>query len=355
LVTDDRLGQGLKGSGAGRPWAAPISASVLVELSWGLGDVLLATSAIRRLRDLRDDLTIRFRTYAYNQTSHYGLEYPHGCPAEMLYHNPDIDEIIDWSRPIPPTDLRVALRYAWFGGPSLDYPIQAHYWENLGLEWEPGQRFDAVYTVTGEELAWGEHRLRAEQHGPYLALTPQTGWAGKAWSIEGWADLIAWCRRQGVTPIVMAGHRLMGAPWDSRGVLNLSGELDVRQSGAILQLVDHAVMTEGMLSNLRFALGRRAILLTCATLTGVQIWTPPELTTEVRMMGGRPEAYPLEPAKPAIVLAAARLACEPCMWRRGHENNRSPDIPPASIAHCPAGASLRDISAKTVTDILELE
>ena len=70
---------------------------------------------------------------------------------------------------------------------------------------------------------------------------------------------------------------------------------------------------------------------------GVQIWTPPELTTEVRVMED------------------GAAACEPCMWRRGHENSRSPDIPPASIAGCPEGRSLRDITADQIIHILELE
>ena len=201
----------VKGPTTGPPWEGRICASILIELSWGLGDVLLATSAIRRLREMRDDLTIRFRTYGFNRGPNYQLEYPNGCPAEMLYHNPDIDEIVDWARPLPPVEAIIPLRYAWFGGPSLDYPIQAHYWENLGLEWEEGQRFDAVYTVTDNDLAWAHHRLRSAD-GPSLVITPQTGWAGKAWTDEGWGGLIAWARNNGVTPVVMAGHRLNGAP-----------------------------------------------------------------------------------------------------------------------------------------------
>ena len=341
---------------AGDPWETPLSAgmSLVVRLAWGLGDVLLSTSAIHRYKELNPDTPIIYQTYKHNRTDRYTLEYANGCPAEMLYGNPDIDAIIDWFDPYPTPALVRDLRYAWFGGPSLDYPIQAHYWENLGLPWERGQRFDSHYYLTDAERRLGSQLLPDDQ-GPYLVVTPHTGWPGKAWTDAGWSELIDWSLSQHMTPVVLAGVPLKGPVWDQRGVLNLSGTLSMRANGAVLDRAELAVMLEGGLSNLRFALGRQAVLLTCATAAGLQIWTPPELTMQVRMMGGRQEAYPPEPAQAAITIGGERFGCEPCMWRRDHVTNGSRDrhVPPASIKHCPVGRSLRDVPASVVIDYLK--
>lgn len=329
--------------------------SLVVRLPWGLGDVLLATSAIRGYRELHPDARIIFQTYVHNRHPHgrYKLEYPHGTPAEMLLHNPDIDELRDFFAPAPMGSALVDLRYAWFGGPSLDYPIQAHFWENLGLAWEPGQRFDSYYHMTEAERVWARERIQVER--PLLGLTPANGWPGKLWSDSHWGDLITWALDAGYAPIVFAGHRLFGAPWDQRGVLNASGQLNIRQTAALLARCQRAVMLEGGLSNLRFALGLPAILLTCATLAGLQVWTPPELTTEIRMMGDEHYRYPGVSATGAIVTESAKVACEPCMWRREHVKGVDPLVPPAQIEGCPAGRSLRDLPASVVIEALEAQ
>src|SRR3990167_11223963 len=171
--------KGLTSAGARPPWEGHVSTSMtlVVRLAWGLGDVLLSTSAIRRYKELNPDAPIVFQTYKHNRTDRYSLEYEKGCPAEMLYGNPDIDAIIDWFEPHPAPALVRELRYAWFGGPSLDYPIQAHFWENLGLEWTPDQRFDAFYCLTGPERQ-AASRLLPGDGGPYLGIAPHTGWPG---------------------------------------------------------------------------------------------------------------------------------------------------------------------------------
>ena len=345
--------------GAGPPGEAPVrdGMSLVVRLAWGLGDVLLSTSALRRYKELHPGVPIVYQTYAHNRTDRYRLEYETGCPAEMLYHNPDIDAIIDWFDPHPTPALVRDLRYAYFGGPSLDYPIQAHFWENLGLEWTPNQRFDAFYCLQDSERRAAAELLPGED-GPYLVLTPQTGWPGKAWSDAGWADLIAWSLTAGLRPVVLAGVPLKGPPWDSRGVLNLSGQLDIRATGGVLDRAEHAVMTEGGLSNLRFALGRPVVFLTCATMSGLQIWTPPELTTEVRMVEtegalGQLKVHPIAADLRKGLIGG--VACEPCMWRRDHVTDGARDrhVPPASIKRCPAGRSLRDMPASVIINALE--
>lgn len=347
--------EGLTRPRAGDPWETPVSAgmSLVVRLAWGLGDVLLSTSAIRRYKELNPETPIVYQTYKYNRTDRYHLEYPNGCPAEMLYGNPYIDEIIDWFDPHPKPALVRELRYAAFGGPSLDYPIQAHFWENLGLEWQPGQRFDSHYYLTDTERRLGAQLLPDEQR-PFLVLSPHSGWPGKTWSDTGWAELISYAVQAGMTPVVLAGEALKGAPWDQRGVLNLSGTLSMRANGAVLDRAEYAVMTEGGLSNLRFALGQHTILLTCATQVGVQVWTPPELTTEVHAWEAPIDGIIFE-ARDGEPWGISAAACEPCMWRREHvtTGQRDRHVPPASIRNCPAGRSLRDVPASAVIEALK--
>ena len=327
--------------------------TLLVRLAWGLGDVLLSTSAIRRYKELNPEVPIVYQTYKHNRSDRYNLEYDKGCPAEMLYGNPDIEAIIDWFEPHPAPALVRELRYAYFGGPSLDYPIQAHFWENLGLSWEPGQRFDAHYYLTEPERQTAS-RLLPGEGGPYLVLAPHTGWPGKAWTEDGWSELISLALGKGLAPVILSGVRLKGPPWDQRGVINLSGQLDIRASAGVLDRAEYAVLPEGGLSNLRFALARPVVLLTCATQVGVQIWTPPELTTEVRAWEAPIDGVIFEPrgGEPWGISAAA---CEPCMWRRDHVTNGARDrhVSPASIKRCPPGRSLRDIPASAVMAALE--
>jgi hypothetical protein len=320
--------------------------SLVVKLAWGLGDVLLTTSAIRRYKDLRPLVPIIFQTYTHNRTDRYHVQYEKGCPGEMLWHNPDIDQIIDVGEPHPTPATVVEMRYAWFGGPSLDYPIQAHYWDNLGLEWGPGQRFDSHFYLTDDERDWASKTLHNGMR--TLAIAPACGWPGKEWRRDRWADLIRWATGEAYEVAVLAGERLTGPPWDQRGVLNLTSKLDMRQTAAILDAAQQAVLIEGGLSNLRFALGRPTILLTCATQVGVQIWTPPELTTETRMWqaqaGPRPGFAPWP-----------ETACEPCMWRGEHPKKHTRNVPPASLEACPPGRSLRDVPAEIIIEALQKE
>lgn len=342
----------MTGTPTGRPGEAHVRQDgvTVVQLMWGLGDVLLSTSALRAYRQLHPGERIIYRTYTENKGQGYRLEYPNGHPAEMLYGNPDIDKIIDVREPHPIPARLVKLRYAWFGGPSLDYPIQAHFYENLGLPWEKGQRFDSHYYITEDERTWARERLL--DRGPFLALSPDGGWPGKLWHDRHWGELIAWAVEQGLQPIVMGGRRLGGPPWDRVGVINLTGQLNMRQSGAVLDAADYAVLIEGGLSNLRFALGKPTILLTCATQVGLQIWTPPELTTEVRMWfdAGGGAGYPAV-GDPRWTDVAS--ACEPCMWRRDHIKKHTRNVVPASIKDCPKGRSLRDVPASVVIEALE--
>jgi hypothetical protein len=310
------------------------------------GDVLLTTPAIRRFKALNPDVDVVFHTRKFPRSESYSSSYDRGAPGEMLHHNSDLAYVMDWGeRPKPewePT-AAVTMHYAGFGGPSLDYPIQAHYYENLGLAWEPGQRFDAIYQVTDEEREWAERVLPSAGE-PYLVLTPHTGWLGKGWRREAWLELAVWATDHGYTPVIMAGERQ--PQFTRRGTLNLAGDLTWRQNGAILERAQHMVATEGGLSNLRAAVGGKQLLLTCATQVGVAVWYPPELIRELRWwrdadgnvtaddLGGEP-------------------ACESCMWRREHVKFQRGDVPPASLAQCPAGISLRDLPVSVVTNILE--
>ena len=321
--------------------------TLLVELAWGLGDVLLTTSALRRYKELHPGADIVYRTYTANRTDRYKVTYDKGHPAEMLYGNPDIDHIADVTEPLGHVakPAVIKFRYAWFGGPSLDYPIQAHFWENLGLEWEPGQRFDSYFYLTAQEREWAA-KVRGTAERPLVALAPVCGWPGKEWRQDRWAEVIRWATESGYEVAVLAGERLTGPPWDQRGVLNFSSRLDMRQTAAILDAAEKAVLIEGGLSNLRFALGRPTILLTCATQVGLQIWTPPELTTEVRMVLN---AYPAI-IGPGI---SVKPACEPCMWRLEHPKTHTVNVAPASISGCPEGRSLRDVPASIVIEALK--
>lgn len=315
--------------------------TLLVSLNWGLGDVLLSTSALREWRRRWPDTRIIYRTYMTARRRK--LLYALGSPSQMLEHNQDIDQVIDAADQFQCDESvkQVEFHYAHFGGPSLDYPIQAHYWENLQLLWTPGQRFDAVYHVTGGERAQARRAIGKD---PTVVITPGGGWPGKAWTNDGWRDVMSWAVAKGLRPVVLAGERVDDTGFIGRGIVNLSAQTDIRQAAAIIAEADYAVMTEGGPSNLRFALGKRAILLTCATQVGVQIWTPPELTVEVRFWMKGPN------------LGIGEVpACDPCMWRREHVQRQRSDVPPANTKHCPEGVSLRDMPSSVVIDALEKE
>lgn len=339
----------MKGTAPRGPGQTAVQRDTLtVDLAWGLGDVLLTTSALRRYKELHPETRIVYRTYTQNRGSRYRVIYDKGCPAEMLYGNPDIDRIVDVTD--SKRDAAIKFRYAWFGGPSLDYPIQAHFWENLGLEWEPGQRFDSYFYLTDEEREWALCTV-AE---PTLAIAPRCGWPGKEWREDRWAEVIRWALKEGYTVEILAGEKLTGPPWDQRGVINFSSQLDMRQTAAILELASKAVLIEGGLSNLRFALGRPTILLTCATQVGLQIWTPPELTTEIRMWDHLGAPNPGVRVNVAwLVPALSDPACEPCMWRLEHPKTHTVNVAPASLAYCPDGRSLRDVPADIVIEALK--
>jgi hypothetical protein len=330
--------------------------TIVCRLNWGLGDVLLSTSAISALKMERPDIRVLYQTFLYGRQRGRFLEYAHGTPAELLAHNPDIEAVLDPNDHIHAglDTVYVDFHYAGFGEPPLDYPIQAHFYENLGLGWQPGQRFESRYYVLESEAEWARQELwRHFGDRPVLVISPHTNWAGKAWRDDAWQSVIQWCGSRDIGVAVLGGAPTNLHP--ARGMFDFSGLLNWRQNGAILHAADQAVLLEGALSNLRFALRREAILLTCATRSGLQVWTPPELTTEIRMGEYNGHVYgavdlapdPHDAARVQIV-----AACDPCMWRGQHLESRRSDIPPASISRCPPGRSLRDLEAEIVIETL---
>lgn len=335
--------------------------TLICSLAWGAGDVLLSTPAIHRFKELHPEVDVVFHTRKYTRGHAYTSPYGHGAPGDMVAHNPDIAHVMDWGeRPKEEWEpmAAVTMVYAGAGTPyashSLDYPIQAHYYECLGLDWKPGQRFDAVYNITDSEREWAAGKLPASG-GPYIVLTPHTDWPGKAWRKEAWLELAIWASANGLTPIILAGTVL--PQFSRRGTLNVAGDLTWRQNAAILERADYMVATEGGLSNLRAAVGGKQLLLTCATQVGVTVWMPPETTTELR--------YWYDPAKEGHELpytayprglpsTVEEAGCEPCMWRRDHRNGvRKSMVPPAQIGQCPPARSLRDLPVSVVSDIIE--
>ena len=295
-------------------------------LHWGLGDVLCSTAAIRQLRLENPGAQILYRT---NVKGRRPLEYDQGggaSPDEMLFHNPYIDEIVDVMDKPARYSREMVISYAGYEMPSLDEPLQARMFDSLGLDRPADGRYDADYYLVEEEVEWAQELLRGE--GRYCFVQPRCGWPGKQWNDRGWRSVIGGIIDMGWVPIIGSGLRLNGAPW-SWGV-NLSGDMDIRRTAAIVSLCKGMIGIEGGISNLRFALGMPAVILTCATKFGVQVWAPPELLTEVR-------------AKPD---------CEPCMWRAPHLAGGS-EGPPAILSKCPKGTSLRDVKGKTVMKVLE--
>ncbi len=307
----------------------------LLTMLWGLGDVLCTTPAMRALRAAEPDAEIIFQTYVKGRRP---LEYDHprgagagGAPDEMLWDNPDVHQIIDPKDPRPGGVLKaVTFEYVRVGAPSLDVPLQAGYFDNLGLPWDASTRFDAHYYPRDEELGAAAELLcrGTSPHEQFCVLMPRCGWAGKNWATEGWADLIYLLLRHGWMPVILNGRRLTGPPWD-RG-LNLSGTLDIRQTAAVLAKAQAMVTVEGGMTHLRFALGKPAVVLTCATRYGLQVWAPPELLTEVRNADD----------------------CDPCMWRREHIRGKT-DTYPGNIRECPKGRSLRDLTGEDVWPAVE--
>jgi len=306
----------------------------LLQMSWGLGDVLCCTPAIRALKEREPDCTILFQTITKGR-HHVEYDPPGGAPGsggapdEMLWYNPHIARILDVQDRPPPGATVVEMYYVKYGGPALDRPLQGRYFDCLGLPWNEETRFDLDYYLQDHERAEADAMLAAGAAGAeaYCALTPRVGWPGKMWNDEGWTYIIARLHESGWTPVVLAGRHLQGRPWSD--ALNLSGTLDIRQTAGVLARCDAMLCTEGGLAHLRFALGKRAVVLTCATSYKVQVWAPPELMTELRNAEW----------------------CEPCMWRFGHVEGR-PGVAPGNTHTCPKGRTLRDLTGQTVWEIL---
>jgi ADP-heptose:LPS heptosyltransferase len=253
----------------------------------------------------------------------------------MLWDNPNIDAIIDAdNHENQGQDAEeIELRYAYYGCPPLDEPLQARYFDCLGQPRPADGRYDADYFIRDLEARDAAETLMHLNKWAYrwCALTPRVGWAGKLWHDEGWAEIIRRLHARGWTPVILAGRRLHQNDWNDCAI-NLSGQLDIRQTAAILDRCQAMLCTEGGLSHLRFALRKPAVVLTCATEIGQQIWAPPELCTQVR-----------NPAH-----------CDPCMWRGAHARGE-PHVPPGNTHDCPAGKSLRDLTADDVWPYLERE
>ncbi len=307
----------------------------LIRLPWGLGDVLCSTAALRELKKLDPTNNIIYQTLVKGRRR---LEYDApgrpmgsgGAPSEFLLHNPNVDMILDVDDPAPMMQTTVDLAYGNFGGESLDHPFQSKFFDKLGLPWDETTRFGADYYMTPEEEEWtiAELDQLAPGHERFCALVPKCGWAGKMWTGDGWTAIVENLPDYGWKPVVFSGRKLHGPPWTA--TLNMSGRLDMRQTAAMLSRCGAMLTIEGCLSNLRFALGLSAVVLTCATKFGVQVWAPPELAIEVRSV----------------------LDCEPCMWRGEHMLGKH-GVPPANTRGCPVGRSIRDVPASDVWRILE--
>ncbi|OGS01201.1 MAG: hypothetical protein A2V88_08960 [Elusimicrobia bacterium RBG_16_66_12] len=305
----------------------------LLTLQWGIGDVLLSTATVRALKQSEPDCAIFYQTLVKGK---HRLQYDPpggepgsgGAPDECLWHNPNIARIIDISEPASPMMLRRNLLYVRVGDKPLDRPIQAKMFDILGLPWNKHTRFDMDYYLQPHEA---EDAAQIVPPGPlYCAVSPRCGgWPGKQWNDEGWAGIIASLLCEDWVPVILGGDRLQGQPW-AQGI-NLSGALDIRASAAVLDRCQAMITLESTMSNLRFALRKPAVVVTCATSFGLKqiVWAPPELLTEVRN----------------------REWCEPCMWRGLHVAGK-PRVPPGNIKDCPAGKSLRDVPPEEVWPVL---
>jgi len=309
-------------------------ATYLLTLQWGIGDILLSTAAVRALKQREPDCAIFYQTLVKGK---HRLQYDPpggepgsgGAPDEMLWHNPNIARIFDVTEPASvPGIFEHDLLYVRVGDPPLDRPIQAKMFDILGLPWDAGTRFDMDYYLQPHET---EKAAAIVPPGPlYCAVSPRCGgWPGKMWNDEGWTGIIERLLAEGWTPVIITGDRLQGLPW-TRG-LNLSGSLDIRASAAVLDRCQAMITLESTMSNLRFALRKPAVVVTCATSFGLKqiVWAPPELCTEIRNSQW----------------------CEPCMWRGLHVAGKA-RVPPGNLADCPAGRSLRDVPPEEVWPIL---
>jgi len=305
-------------------------ATYLLSLHWGLGDVLCSTAAVRALKEREPDCAIFYRTLTKGR---HRLEYDPpggepgsgGAPDEMLWHNPNIARILDVSEQASPAMGEYDLLYVRVGDRPLDIPLQARMFDIVGLPWDEETRFDADYYLQPHEAEEAAQRL--PDGALYCALTPRVGWPGKMWTDDGWTWVISKLREEGWTPVIIAGRQLQAQPWDS--ALNLSGTMDVRKTAAVLDRCQAMLAIEGGMANLRFALRKPAVVLTCATHYGLQVWAPPELATEVRNSQW----------------------CDPCMWRGLHVAGKA-RVPPGNIGDCPAGRSLRDVWPVEVWPVL---
>jgi ADP-heptose:LPS heptosyltransferase len=312
--------------------------TIVMRILWGLGDVLCTTPAVRAYRAAYPQDRIVFRTYVkgVRRLEYDGGREPGegGSPDEMLWDNPNIDAIIDADncQRQGKNAHEIELRYAYYGCPPLDEPLQARYFDCLNLPRPADGRYDADYFMRPHERAAAAETLKHHDMWAhkFCALTPRVGWAGKMWRDDGWQEIMRRLHERGWTPVILAGRPLQQHDWSECGAINLSGMLDMRQTAAVLDRCQAMLATEGGLSNLRFALRKPAVVLTCATSYERQVWAPPELCTEVR----NPDH------------------CVPCMWRGLHAMGQA-HVPPGDVGMCPEGKTLRDLNADFVWPFLE--